>query len=388
MSRPKSGTLFLSGAHGALELMTVSDIHKLIAAWCPKDIAWDKDNIGLQVGDTNAKVTRILVCLDCTERIIREAKKGKANLIISHHPLLFRPPKSITPRDEIGRRVKALISANINLYSAHTNLDFTKGGTSFEIAEALGLQGVDFLHKTYRLQKKIVTFVPEKNVDAVRTAMTKAGAGIIGNYDNCSFATIGAGSFRANSNAQPTVGRKGKLEHVPEVRLEMLVNQWNVDGVVRALRSAHPYEEVAYDVYPMENISNDFGMGIIGTLPKPMRLGAFLSLVKKSLGAESVRRTSSLGKNIRRVAACGGAGGELVDVAIAQGADAFITADVRYHDFHHAAGQIVLIDAGHFETEHLVVNAVVRKLRYEFQSMGEDIPIITTKISTNPIHFS
>jgi dinuclear metal center YbgI/SA1388 family protein len=368
--------------------MTVSDIHKLFAAWCPKEVAWEKDNIGLQIGNMGTKITGILVCLDCTESVVREAQKRKANLIISHHPLLFRPPKSITPRDETGRTIRSLIAANIHLYSAHTNLDFSKGGTSFTIAEALGLENVDFLHKTYRIQKKIVTFVPEKYAEKVRTAMANSGAGIIGNYEHCSFATIGAGSFKGNKNARPTVGTKEVLTQVPEVKLEMVVDQWNVDAVIRALRTAHPYEEIAYDLYPLENVSNEFGMGIIGTLPKSLRLGSFVNLVKKALGADALRRTASIGKNIRRVAACGGAGGELLDVAIQQGADAFITADVRYHEFHHAAGRIVLIDAGHYETEHLVVPAVVRKLRHEFLMMGDDTPISTTRVSTNPIHYS
>ncbi len=368
--------------------MTVNDIHKIINAWAPRDIAWERDNVGLQVGDMKAEVSGILVSLDCTEKVIAEAKKREANLIVNHHPLLFRPPKAITPDNEVGRCIRSLIAKNISLYSAHTNLDFTRGGVSFAIAEALGLRDVDFLHKPYRVQRKIVTFVPEEQLAKVRDAMAKAGAGVIGNYDYCSFGTIGAGSFRGNASSKPSVGAKGKLEQVSEARLEMIANQWNVSNVLKAMRAAHPYEEVAYDVYPLDNTSNDFGAGIIGTLPKAMRVGAFLSLVKRGLRAKAVRRTASVGNSIRRVAACGGAGAELIDAAIAQGADAFITADVRYHDFHHALGTILLVDAGHYETEHLVVQAVVKKLRNDLIAQGKGVPIYATRTSTNPIMYS
>ena len=368
--------------------MKVSDVHNLITAWAPKEIAWERDNIGLQVGDMQANVTRILVCLDCTEQVVAEASKRKANLIISHHPVLFRPPKSITPADEIGRVIRTLIENDINLYSAHTNLDFTRGGTSFAIAEALGLQNVEFLHKSYQVDRKIITFVPEQFVGKVRDAMSAAGAGVIGNYDKCSFETTGTGSFRGNANANPAIGKKKTLESIEEVRLEMIVKQWDVSGVVKALKASHPYEEVAYDVFPLQNTSSDFGMGIIGSLRRPMKLDSFLNLVKKQLDAKMLRRTEGRSKMIERVAACGGAGGELVDSAIAQKADVFITADVRYHDFHHANGQIVLIDAGHFETEHPVVNAVVNKLNTEFKKARQKIPVLASQISTNPIYYS
>ncbi|MBX2989569.1 MAG: Nif3-like dinuclear metal center hexameric protein [Bacteroidetes bacterium] len=367
--------------------MTVNDVHRLISSWAPPDIAWEKDNVGLQIGNMNAGVKGILVSLDVTPEIVAEAARRKANLLISHHPLLFRPPKSITPQDEVGRCIRALIERDINLYAAHTNLDFTRGGTSFAIAEALALQSVEFLHTTYHVQKKIVTFVPEQHVDAVRDAMAMAGAGIIGNYDHCSFGTAGRGSFRGNEKTSPAIGVKGRLEHAAEIRLEMIVNQWDVPKVLAALREAHPYEEVAYDLYPLDNISTEFGMGIVGTLKRPMRVRAFLEFVKKRLKAGALRRTESKATMIRTVAACGGSGAELTDVAIARGADAFITADVKYHDFHHAHGNILLIDAGHYETERPVVDAVVRRLKHEFHAQGITLPVAATQITTNPVSF-
>jgi dinuclear metal center YbgI/SA1388 family protein len=368
--------------------MTVNDIHSLFSKWAPSEIAWERDNVGLQVGDWSAEVSGILVALDCTARIVAEARKRHANLIITHHPLLFRPPKTITANDEVGSCIGALMTNKIALYAAHTNIDFTRGGVNFAIAEALGLEQPDFLRKPHRVQKKIVTFVPENHVANVRDAMATAGAGVIGKYDHCSFGTIGAGSFRGNESSNPTLGEKGKLEQVSEVRLEMIANQWDVPNVVKALRASHPYEEVAYDVYPLENASNEFGEGIIGTLPRAMRIEKFLSLVKKSLRVKAVRRTVSMSRMIRTVAACGGAGAELMDAAIARGADAFITADVRYHDFHHAWGRIVLLDAGHYETEHLVVPVLVKKVKQEFAALGTGVPVFATRQSTNPIVYS
>ncbi len=368
--------------------MKVNDIHSILAAWAPKEIAWERDNVGLQVGDPEANVRGVLVCLDCTEQVILEARKQKADLIVSHHPLLFRAPKSITTADETGRAIRALIENKTNLYSAHTNLDFTAGGTSFAIAEALRLKNVEFLRKSYEVDKKIVTFVPRLHTQKVRNAMAEAGAGIIGNYDYCSFGIAGTGSFRGNSAANPAIGTKGKLESAEEIRLEMIGKQWNTEKIVKAMIAAHPYETVAYDIYPLQNASTEFGMGIIGTLKQPMGLSSFLQLVKKQLNARVLRRTTALNNVVQRIAACGGAGGELVDTAIAQHADVFITADVRYHDFHHATGKITLIDAGHFETEHPVVNAVVRKLNTEIRKLGQRIPVRAAKTSTNPIYYS
>ncbi len=367
--------------------MVVQDIDRLFSAWAPKDIAWERDNIGLQVGNRKAPVSRILVCLDCTIPVVREAVRMKANLIISHHPLLFRPPRSITPENEAGATIQELIRNGINLYSAHTNLDFTKDGTSFALADMIGLEKVDFLHKTYKLQRKIVTFVPEQDVSRVRNAMAEAGAGVIGNYRYCSFSSKGSGSFKGSELSQPAVGTKNTLEIVPEIRLEVIADQRSVPSALAALKATHPYEEPAFDVYPLENIHQEYGIGIIGTLPRPVTAQAFLRRVKRGLKAKALRHTPPASARIQRVAACGGSGAELIDVAIASGADAFVTADVKYHDFHHAAGRILLIDAGHYETENPVVSTVVRFLKQEMKRRGSTVPVSATRVSTNPIHY-
>jgi dinuclear metal center YbgI/SA1388 family protein len=367
--------------------MTVYDIQKFFADWAPDDLAWEKDNVGLQVGNGRARVSGILVSLDVTRQVIAEAKKRRANLLVSHHPLLFRAQKSLTPMSEVGVCVERLILSRINLFSAHTNLDFVRGGTSFALAEALGLRGVDFLHKPYKVQKKLVTYVPTGHEDRVADAMAEAGAGRIGNYDRCSFRSPGIGAFRGNQYATPVVGKTGVLEKVSEVRIEMIVDQWKLPDVMRSLKASHPYEEVAYEVYPVENTSDNHGMGVIGMLPRVTTLSGFLKMLKTRLGAQRVRCTGVMDSKVQRIAACGGSGAELLDEAIRQQADVFVTADVKYHAFHHAKDKIALVDAGHFETEHLVVNEVVKRLREFVRDRGAKTPVFAAATLTNPVFY-
>ena len=365
--------------------MKVRDIHQIISDWAPPAIAWDRDNVGLQCGDVDANVRGILIGLDPTEAIIEEARRKGANLIVTHHPLLFKAQRSITPATAEGRCVAALLRHRVALYSAHTNLDFTRDGTSFALAELLGLKDVGFLERPYRIQKKIVTFVPAKDADAVASAMAAAGAGRIGNYGDCSFRSEGAGTFRGNQTSRPTVGSRGRLERVSEVRLEMIAPEWAVEAVVHAMKRAHPYEEVAYDLYPLENRSTDFGMGVIGILPRPVRLALYLAQVKRALASPALRWTGDPRHVVRRVAACGGSGGDLLNSAIGAGADVFVTADLKYHAFHDARGRIALVDAGHYETEQPVVGVLVRRLQKEVRSRGVRIPIFAASRSTNPV---
>ncbi len=365
--------------------MIVRDVQEIIEKWAPTGIAWERDNVGLQIGSPDATVKGILVCLDVNEEIIHEARARRSNLIVSHHPLLFRPLQSVNLENGNGRCIEQLLRSQISLYSAHTNLDFSRGGTSFALADKLGLTNVDFLRKSYRLSKKIVTFVPSDHVDRVAEAMGNAGAGRIGNYESCSFRSQGIGTFKGNAKSKPAVGTKGKLEQIQEIRLEMIAEQPNMRSVVQALHDTHPYEEVAYDIYPLENVSTEYGMGIIGELSKPIPAGQFISHVKRSLKTDAVRYARGTQTRIRRVAACGGSGSELADEAIRQGADAFITADVKYHSFQDAAHRILLVDAGHYETERPVVDALVKRLKKKFKNTGEQVPVHASRISSNPI---
>ena len=364
-------------------MVRVKDITALMERWVPRDLALEKDNVGLQVGSPEARVRRVLVGLDPTEALVREASRRRSDLIITHHPLLFTPLRNLNTSTAQGRLLAALIRSGRTLYSAHTNLDFAPGGTSFALGELLGLREMRFLAQQTRAYRKVVTFVPADAADAVAGAMATAGGGAIGNYDTCSFRTRGTGTFRGNAASSPSVGKRGRIEHVEEIRLEMLVDQRNLPAVLDAMRRAHPYEEVAYDVYPLENIHPGTGMGVIGTLRMPLSRAAFLRHVRKRVHAGPLRYTRGRAARIRTVAVCGGAGRRLLQEAIASGADAFVTADVHYHDYQDAAGKIVLIDAGHFETELPVVNAVVRYLRIMLAQSRMDVDVIPATTRTS-----
>jgi dinuclear metal center YbgI/SA1388 family protein len=366
-------------------VVKVHDVDQIMSAWAPPALAWERDTVGLQVGDPESRVEGILVSLDPTEESVREARRRGASLIVTHHPLLFRPLRSVTPASAAARCLELLVRSRIALYSAHTNLDFTRGGTSFALAARLGLRDVSFLQQPYRLDRKIVTFVPAESAEGVAAAMADAGAGVIGNYDHCSFRVEGTGTFRGNASSSPAIGRKGKLEAAREVRLEMVAPQWRLERVVQAMRRAHPYEEVAFDILPLENPSRDCGMGAVGTLPREMLLSRFLALVRRKLGTNGLRWCGSPRSTVRRIALCAGAGGELLEPAIRSGADVFLSADLKYHAFREAAGTIALIDAGHFETETPVVGAIAGRLRTEFRRRGERVPIRTSRRAENPV---
>ncbi len=368
--------------------MTVRDIQMVIEGWAPKEIAWERDNVGLQVGSPDATVRTIFVCLDVTEDTVREAVGRKADLVICHHPLLFRPLRSVLSGEHTGRCLELLLKHHINLYAAHTNLDFGADGTSFALAERLGLTRLDFLLKNFRLQRKIVTFVPAPASGQVAQAMADAGAGRIGNYEMCSFQAIGTGTFMGNERSSPTIGKKGVLEHTDEVRLEMVADEPDVQGIVQAMLRSHPYEEVAYDVYPLENPSPRCGMGVIGELPRPLSPESFTRQLMKRLNLRVIRATQSRPRRISKVAVCGGSGSDLIGEAIGRGAHAFVTADVKYHSFHEANDRILLIDAGHYETEWPVVLSLARRLKKEFSNKRVRPAVYTARTSSNPIVYN
>lgn len=367
--------------------MVLRDIQDFIESWAPKEIAWEHDNVGLQIGDSRRRVSRILVALDVSESIIKEAAQKKIDLLISHHPLLFRPLRSITYSERIGGLVQQLVEKNIAVYSAHTNLDFTRGGVSFALAESLELKEVDFLEKIKGLLKKIAVFVPTDYVDKVTEAMAHAGAGTIGNYELCSFRTSGTGTFKPMEKAKPFKGSVGKLEKTGETRLEMIVPSWRVSDVIKGMIQTHPYEEVAYDVYPLENRDQNYGVGALGELERPMSLQRFLSVVKKNLATKAIRYTGKINSKIKRVAVCGGSGSDLLPTAINLGADAFVTADVKYHAFQKAEGRIALIDAGHYETEFPIIYTVGQRLKEFVRQRKETVQVFTATRSTNPIMY-
>lgn len=363
------------------------EIAHALEAWAPPGSAQSYDNVGLQVGDASRTVQAAVIALDLTPAVIDEAIRLKADLIVTHHPLLFRPLKQLTPASWQGALALRLAEAGIALYSIHTNLDAAPAGVSFALAETLGLIDVRFLEPLEESLFKLVTFVPVEQADRVRMALADAGAGRIGAYEGCAFASEGTGYFRASAEARPFIGTPGGTEEsVREIRLEIEVTRWGLDRAVQALLASHPYEAVAYDVYPVRQPNSRAGMGAVGHLPEPEPLSAFLGRVADRLDAATLRYTGNLDARIETVAVCGGSGSDLTRQAIRAGADAFVTADVTYHKFFDVldtAGRpyMALIDAGHYETE-----AMTERLLADW--LGERFPRVTwhrTSVRTSPV---
>jgi dinuclear metal center YbgI/SA1388 family protein len=365
--------------------MRCDKIIKIVEDWAPKSIAWEKDNVGLQVGSLRREIKNILLCLDVDENVVDEASRKKCNLIISHHPLLFRSLKKLdVGNDKKSRIIEKLIKKNITLYSAHTNLDFTKDGVSFQLAKKLKLINQKFLINLSSNQNKISVFVPSSHTDKVAEAMHYAGAGIIGEYTNCSFRTLGTGTFMRSAKSNPRIGIQGNIEKVEEVKMEVLVNSFDVVKIVAAMKQAHPYEEVAYDVYQLANSNVNYGMGVIGELTKELSEKEFLRHVSKALQIINLRYAKGSKSRIKKVAVCGGSGSDLLDPAIQSNADAFVTADVKYHTFQDAESEILLVDAGHFETEIPVLDEVKKRIE---KSLTDKTKVYKYSGSTNPIVF-
>ncbi len=367
--------------------MICKEIIKYIEEWAPKEIAWQKDNVGLQIGTADRKLKNILLCLELTNEVIDDAIKKSCNFIISHHPLLFSSLKKIDlQNDKNSKLIERLIKKDITLYSAHTNLDFTRGGVSFELAKVLKLKNIDFLTHAKSNQYKLVVFVPSTFTEKVSDAIFEAGGGVIGEYKRCSFRTNGTGTFRGSERANPTVGKKGQDEKVEEVRLEVVIDSWKVKKVLSALFKVHPYKEAAYDIYPLEN-SGNYGSGAIGELENSYSKVEFLKFISGQLKVKNFRYVESPKNKIKKVAVCGGAGSALIQEAINANADAFITADIKYHSFHDAIGKILLVDAGHYETEIHSLNELKRRLSNYAGINNSNIKIFKYNGSTNPIIF-
>ncbi len=331
--------------------MRIKEILQILENLAPIPLQEDFDNSGLQVGDVNREVTGALLCLDVTESVIDEATSLGCNLIISHHPLAFKSFKSLTGRTYVERCMIKAIKHDVAVYSAHTNLDNTVGGVNFKLAEMLGLQQIRILSPQKDALLKLVSFVPESHAEYVRNALFNAGAGNIGNYDSCSFNLHGDGTFRANESADPFVGEVGKLHVEKEVRVETVLPKFKQADVLRALLSVHPYEEPAYDFYPLKNDWTQAGSGVVGVLPEPIPEQEFLYLLKDVFNLPTIRHTKLQNHEIHDVALCGGSGAFLIPEAIGYGADAFITGEAKYNDFHDVEGRLLLAVVGHYESE-------------------------------------
>lgn len=368
--------------------MLAEQIVNYIENWAPPGAAWDKDNVGLQVGSLQRKVKNIFLSLELTEKALNEAIKKKCNFIFTHHPFLFRPINKIDiKRDPKAKLIEKLIKNDITLFSAHTNLDFTKEGVSFELAKMLKLQNTHFLENEKGNQYKLVVFLPVEHLQKISEAMFSAGAGIIGEYESCSFSANGIGTFKGSEKSNPVVGKKQNFEKVDEIRLEILVDSWKLNNVIGALEKTHPYEEPAYDIYPLQNKNANYGFGVIGELSKSMTKNEFLEHVCNSLKTVNLKYTNGKSNRIKKVAVCGGSGTELLNAAIKNRADAFVTADIKYHVFQEGENRILFVDAGHYETEIHSLNTVKRKLEKFIKDNKESVKVYKFTGSTNPVKY-
>lgn len=366
--------------------MTIRDLHRTLSSWAPPATAQSYDNVGLQVGDMDAPARRVLVALDCTPQVIEEADEIGADLILAHHPVIFRPLKRVVAGPGPSGLIYELASRGIGLYACHTNLDAARGGVSFALAEKLGLREIDLLGGMDDQLLKLTTFVPEDDFEAVRSAIAGAGAGVIGEYDSCAFTTNGTGYFRPSQEANPHLGEADRLESVAEVRIEAQLPLWRRGAVLAALEEAHPYEEVAYFIEPLDQETREVGLGAIGELEEAEPLSAFLDRVASALDTPTLRYVGDDERSVRRVAVCGGSGSDFLGLARKAGADAYVTADVTYHTYFQALGadgepEIAFIDAGHYETE-----AMTEELLVDW--LGErhpDTEWVRTRHRTSPV---
>ncbi|MDE5678148.1 Nif3-like dinuclear metal center hexameric protein [Phocaeicola sp.] len=363
--------------------MKIKEIINALERFAPLPLQDGFDNAGLQVGLTEAEATGALLCLDVTEAVVDEAVMLGYNLIISHHPLIFKGYKSITGRDYIERCILKAIKNDITIYSAHTNLDNAPRGVNYKIAEKLGLSHVRILEPKEECLLKLVTFVPDAQAGKVRQALFEVGCGSIGNYDSCSYNLSGEGTFRAQKGANPFCGEIGKLHKESEIRIETILPSFKKAVAIKALLAAHPYEEPVFDLYPLTNAWAQIGSGIVGELEEPETELDFLRRVKKTFEVGCLRHTRLSGRLIQKVALCGGAGAFLLPKAVKANADVFITGEMKYHDYFNYENEILIADIGHYESEQYT-----KELFYSIiQERFPELEVQMTRINTNPIKY-
>lgn len=364
--------------------MKVKDITTALEQWAPLAYQEDYDNSGLIVGDPNQAVQQVLITLDVTEAVVDEAIATGCQLIVAHHPLIFKGLKRITTDHWVERCVRKAIKHDVGIYAIHTNLDNILSGVNARIADRLGLSDVTILVPKTNKLLKLVTFVPTEATNTVLNALYEAGAGKIGDYDHCSFSVTGTGTFRPSKDANPTIGEKGQHTEVTEKRVEVLVPVHVQARVLHALKNHHPYEEVAYYLSELRNANQEVGSGLIGTLSPALKPAEFLSLLKKHLQLQVIKHTAFHTNAIRKVALCGGAGSFLVHSAIRAGADVFVSADFKYHDYFEADGKLIIADIGHYESE-----VFTKDLLFDFLEQNfANIAFRLSGVITNPIIYS
>ena len=364
-------------------MVKLKEITNYLENFAPLKLQESYDNAGLIVGDPEAKITEAIVTLDVTEEVVDEAIEKKANLIVAHHPIVFSGLKKLTGKNYVERTVLKAIKNDIAIYAAHTNLDSVTGGVNTKICEKLGLKNCKVLQPVSGQLKKLVVFIPADHADNVRTAIFEAGAGHIGNYDYCGYNLEGEGSFRGGEDTNPFVGEKNQIHYEKEVRFETIFPGYVQGKVIQAMIKAHPYEEVAYDIYPLENAHEQVGIGMTGELPEPVSEKYFLSLLKSTFNTGCIKHTALKGAEVKKVAVCGGAGSFLLNHAISDGADFFVSGDFKYHQFFDAENKIVIADIGHFESEQFTKELFYELLTKKFPKFA----VRFSEVNTNPVFY-
>lgn len=363
--------------------MKLKEITAYLESVAPLVYQESYDNAGLLCGDEQMEINAALICLDSTEAVIDEAISTGCNLVIAHHPILFSGLKKLTGKNYPERVIIKAIKNNIAIYAAHTNLDNVYNGVNGKIAGKLNLQNCELLSPQKNLLRRLITFGPKENAEDIRTALFAAGAGYIGNYNECSFNSNGMGTFKAIEGANPYIGEIGKRVEGEEVKIEVVYPQMIESKVIKALLEVHPYEEVAYDLISLSNVSQSVGAGMVGELKEEMEEMPFLQDLKSKMKAGCVRYTALRGEKVKKIAICGGSGSFLLQSAIAHQADVFITADFKYHQFFDADERIVIADIGHYESEQYTMELFYEILKKKFSTFALQL----TKINTNPIKY-
>lgn len=361
----------------------VKDICNIIEQLAPTAYQESYDNAGLLVGDCNMEVSGIVLSVDITEAVIDDALARNANMIVAHHPIIFKGLKRLIGSNYVERTVIKAIQNNIALYASHTNLDSVQGGVNTKISEKLGLKNVQMLSAAKDSLVKLVTFVPVSHIQKVNKALFAAGCGHIGNYDKCSFNAKGLGTFRPLEGSLPFVGEENELHKEEEIRTETIVPVHLQHEAIKALKSVHPYEEVAYDIYPLQNTNPKIGIGCVGELPTAMATKDFMQLVKDVFKLKTIRHTAFCKDTIRKVAVCGGSGSFLLKKAMQVNADIFITGDFKYHEFFDADNRIIVADIGHYESEHCSMEIFNELITENFPNFAAYF----TNVDTNPINY-
>lgn len=363
--------------------MKVGDVIAVLEDLAPRSSQESYDNAGLLVGDKNQIITSVMICLDCTEEVVEDAIKKGCNMIIAHHPVIFKGLKSLTGANYVERTILACIKKDISLYAIHTNLDNYDKGVNFEIGNRIGLKNLQVLEPKANVLYKLVVFIPSDSLAKVSNALFAAGAGKIGNYEECHFYSPGTGTFKPIGSASPTTGKRNELSKVEEYKAEFLVSSHRIPNVLKAMFVAHPYEEVAHDIIALANKNQTEGSGMIGELETEMDEIEFLSKIKQTFKCGAIRHTPILNKKIKKVAFCGGSGSFLLAKAKALNADIFITGDFKYHEFFDAENQILIADIGHYESEQFTSNLIADILKKKFTTFAVQI----TGVNTNPINY-